>query len=142
MIISDNVWEHVSNPTEFLSEAKRVLKKGGLYFAKTPNKYHYMTLIAMNTPHWFHEFYNSLRGRSHEDTFPTHYKLNSRFDIDKWAEKVGFEVTFFETYEGRPEYLKISSILYLFGVIYERVVNWSKFFEKFRVVSVVALRKI
>ena len=141
IIISDNVWEHVCNPNEFLPEVRRVLRKGGLYLAKTPNKYHYMTFIAMNTPHWFHKFYNLLRGRSHEDTFPTYYRLNSRFDINKWARKVGFEISFFKTYEGRPEYLKILSLLYLLGVLYERVVNCSKLLEKFRIVCVVVLKK-
>lgn len=142
VVISDNVLEHVFNPKKFLSEVKRVLKKDGLYFAKTPNKYHYMTFVAMITPHWFHEFYNSLRGRSHEDTFETYYKLNTRSDIEKWAKNVGLELSFLKTHEGRPEYLKISKILYLAGIFYERIVNSLSFFDRFRIVHFVALRKI
>lgn len=141
IVISDNVLEHVRSPEQLFSEVRRVLKSDGLYLAKTPNRYHYMTFVAMHTPHWFHQFYNSLRGRSHDDTYPTYYRINSRSDISRWARELGFEISLFETCEGRPEYLKISSLLYLLGVLYERIVNSSKLLEKFRIVCVVVLRK-
>ena len=142
IVVSDNVWEHVAKPEEFLEEVWRVLKPGGLYLAKTPNELHYVPLLAKLTPHWFHQFYNSLRGRSADDTFETHYKLNSRNTVFRHAKETGFEVDFFKSYEGRPEYLRISSLIYPFGIIYERLVNLSKRFERFRVIHIVVLRKM
>jgi len=141
IVISDNVWEHVEKPGDFLEEIRRVLKPGGQYLAKTPNKLHYVPLLANMTPHWFHQLYNSLRGRSADDTFETHYKLNSRAAIFRHAREAGFVVDFFKSYEGRPEYLRISSLTYLFGIVYERLVNLSRLFERFRVIHIVILRK-
>ncbi len=62
IVISNNVIEHVRDVNRYLQEIHRVLKPGGHFVAKTPNKLHYVTLIARITPHWFHEFYNRLRG--------------------------------------------------------------------------------
>jgi 2-polyprenyl-3-methyl-5-hydroxy-6-metoxy-1,4-benzoquinol methylase len=76
VIICDNVLEHVTNPQRFFRESYRVLKSKGIFLTKTPNRYHYVPIIAMFTPTWLHKFINSLRGRQEEDTFPTVYKVN------------------------------------------------------------------
>lgn len=141
LAISDNVWEHVGRPGMFLREIRRVLKPGGRYFAKTPNIAHYVPLIARITPHRFHVFINSLRGRSHIDTFETCYKLNSRREIFDNAAEAGFEVDYFHSFEGRPEYLRISPLTYPFGIAYERLVNLSTLLERFRVIHIVVLCK-
>ena len=77
LVFSDNVMEHIQDPDIVLKEIYRVLKPGGCFLSKTPNKWHYMPTIARLTPTWFHRFYNKLRGRESFDTFPTAYKLNS-----------------------------------------------------------------
>src|SRR5258708_29157835 len=78
VIICQNVMEHIENPLVMLTQVKRVLKKGGLFFVKTPNRNHYITLAARATPHGFHQWYNKLRGRDEEDTFQTLYNFNSK----------------------------------------------------------------
>lgn len=123
LIFSDNVMEHIDAPDVVLKELARVLKPGGLLLFKTPNKYHYMPLIARITPLWFHRFYNRLRGRSEVDTFPTRYRLNSRRDIEREAGAAGFAVRRIDIIEGRPEYLRMFSPTYLLGYLYERLVN-------------------
>jgi SAM-dependent methyltransferase len=70
VVFADNVLEHLMEPRVVFSEVHRVLKPGGVFLAKTPNKWHYMPTIARLTPHAFHRFYNRMRGRNSEDTFP------------------------------------------------------------------------
>ena len=42
IIVCDNVLEHIAEPDAFIEEVSRLLKPGGLFLGKTPNKYHYM----------------------------------------------------------------------------------------------------
>jgi len=53
----------------------RVLKPGGVFLFKTPNKTHSMPTLARLTPHRFHPFVNRLRGRVEADAFPTRYEV-------------------------------------------------------------------
>ena len=140
LIICDNVLEHISDKEAFLKEVKRVLKPGCLFMAKTPNFYHYMPIIASLTPDCFHEFYNKLRGRTEDDTFPTLYRLNTKRSISKSAKKTGFSVEKISYFEGRPEYLRINFLTYIFGIIYERIVNIFKL-NCFKIILICELKK-
>lgn len=141
LVISDNVLEHLENPGKVFAEISRVLKSNGKLLIKTPNKWHYMSLIASYTPHWFHVFYNSLRGRKESDTFPTQYRVNTPKAIETCANRSGLKVEEILLIEGRPEYLRISFISYLFGLIYERIVNRFDALAKFRIVMIAVMVK-
>jgi SAM-dependent methyltransferase len=141
IIFSDNVLEHLEQPLEVFREVERVLKPGGLFFFKTPNKWHYMPTVARLTPHWFHQFVNKIRGRAEVDTFPTRYCANSRHTIQRLAGATGLELVSLEAFEGRPEYLRIFAITYLIGMVYERLVNSSDAFKMFRIVLIGSMKK-
>lgn len=141
IVIMDNVAEHLVNPDKVFSEIFRVLKSGGELLLKTPNKYHYMPLAAIITPTSFHQYYNRLRGREIEDTFPTAYKANTRKSIQSISSKIGFKVSDLILTEGRPEYMRVSIFLYIFGIIYERIVNSFELFKGFRVLIIGILKK-
>ncbi|MDE3052051.1 MAG: class I SAM-dependent methyltransferase, partial [Nitrospirota bacterium] len=68
LVIANNVMEHIADPYGVYREVYRVLKPGGRFLFKTPNKWHYMPLIARFTPLRFHQYINRIRGRSAEDT--------------------------------------------------------------------------
>lgn len=141
VVFADNVLEHLAKPSEVFAEVWRVLKPGGVFLAKTPNKWHYMPLIARATPHAFHQFINRLRGRHSEDTFPTLYRVNTPRDIAHYANEAGFRVKRIKLIEGRPEYLRLVAPTYVLGLLYERLVNSLGFLSRFRVLLIAVLEK-
>jgi len=141
VVFSDNVLEHLATPEQVFEEIGRVLKPGGVFLFKTPNRFHYMPLIARLTPHRFHRFVNKLRGRETVDTFPTLYRANSRGQVKRLAAGTGFSVTKIDLIEGRPEYTRIFCPLYVVGIAYERLVNLSSLLSGMRVLMVGVLSK-
>jgi SAM-dependent methyltransferase len=79
LIVSDYVFEHVEDAGHVARELQRVLKKDGWFVVRTPNRNGYLRLAASLIPNSLHVA--ALRyiqpHRKAEDTFPTHYKLNS-----------------------------------------------------------------
>lgn len=142
LVFSDNVLEHLTEPLTVFREVARVLKPGGVFLFKTPNKWHYMPAVARVTPHGFHQFVNRLRGRAEVDTFPTRYRANSRRDVARLAADSGLCVETVELVEGRPEYLRLSWPTYLLGAAYERLVNLSDVFAPLRILLLGTLRKV
>jgi SAM-dependent methyltransferase len=136
LVLSDFVLEHVNNPKLFLGEVYRVLKPGGKFFFRTPNKYHYVSLIARFTPHWFHNLVaNRVRGlneNTHEP-YPTYHRLNSKKDITQLANQLGFSKIELLFVEANPSYLMFHEIPFLLGVFYERLVNRFVLLEQLRV---------
>ncbi len=141
LVFSDNVLEHLDDPVSIFKEIYRVLKPGGIFIAKTPNKYHYMPAIARITPTWFHRLYNKWRGRATEDTFPTRYRANSQADLRSQALLAGFSVSSISSIEGRPEYLRMTFPTYLCGLLYERAVNSFEFLSRFRCILIIKMER-
>jgi SAM-dependent methyltransferase len=141
VVFSDNVLEHIEEPLQVFREVARVLKPGGVFLFKTPNKYHYMPVIARLTPHVFHQYINRLRGRAEVDTFPTRYYANTRGDVIRLATEAELLVEQIELIEGRPEYMRMTWPSYLVGMVYERIVNASELFAMLRILLVGILRK-
>jgi len=141
LVFSDNVLEHLEHPHEVFVEVHRVLKPGGIFLVKTPNKRHYVPLIARLTPLWFHRAFNRMRGREYEDTFPTQYRANSVSDFQDLANASKLELESVRLVEGRPEYLRFSSVTYVLGWWYERLVNRFDALSGFRVLLIGEFRK-
>jgi ubiquinone/menaquinone biosynthesis C-methylase UbiE len=142
--ISNYVIEHISDVRGHLKEVHRVLKPGGLYIFRTPNRFHYVTLVASVTPHWFHKLVanrlRSIRSDSH-DPYPTFYRLNSRSAIVRHAQQLGFEVTQFRIIEKEPSYGMASRVFFLAFMGYERFVNSRETFAGLRANILALLRK-
>ena len=142
LVFADNVLEHLPDPVAVFKEVQRVLRSNGVFIAKTPNKWHYMPIAARLTPHWFHVWYEKIRGRQEDDIFPTLYRANSERDVKIAAKAAQLDVEIIEFIEGRPEYLRVSSVSYIFGWVYERIVNFFASLMRFRILIVVRLKKV
>lgn len=141
LVFADNVMEHIENPYKVLTEISRVLKPNGVFLFKTPNRFHYMPLIARITPISFHKYINRMRGRESADTFPTFYRANSKSQLFDLTLQTDFTLNSLEFIEGRPEYLRFTFLTYLFGLLYERFVNSSDMFSAYRVLIIAELHK-
>lgn len=142
LIFADNVMEHLEDPEGVFAEAKRVLKPGGLLLFKTPNRWHYMPIIARATPLSFHKFVNQLRGRAGVDTFKTFYRANSKHQVNAVVQKIGLHVSKINLIEGRPEYLRFNTLFYCIGILYEKLVNSHSILSYFRILMIVEIQKI
>lgn len=135
------VLEHVERPDRFCAEVARVLKPGGEFWALTPNRKHYVPLIARLTPTRFHKWFNETREHNSEDTFPTFYRLNSPFTLRKHFGSVGMDDICMDAVEVRPNYLDFSLPTFLAGAVYERIVNSTELLRAFRVNYICGFRK-
>jgi hypothetical protein len=128
-------------PGRVWGEVARVLRPGGLFHFKTPNKWHYVSMLARITPHWFHEQIASARGRRMASTFETYYKANTIRTLRQLAAEAGLVPEEVRFVEWRPEYCRLHPVLYACGIAYERLVNSAELFAPFRVVLVGSFRK-
>lgn len=142
-----SIWvnEHIEHPEIHCREIYRVLKPGGRYIFNTPNKYHYASMIACFTPHWFHVLVaNRVRNlpKTHHEPHPTFYRFNSRKQCRLLLGQAGLEMEILMLTEMSPYYLRFSRIAYLAGVAYERVVNSTNLLENLRRNILCVARKV
>ena len=133
--VSNYVLEHVDDPEDHLSEVRRVLKPGAPYIFRTPNRFHYVTLVSAYTPHWFHRLVVKRLQQSpaeRHDPYPTRYRINTPRAIARWARAAGLEVDRLRMVEKDPQYGFSSRVLFLGFMAYERVVNSTEILRRFR----------
>lgn len=143
--VSNYVLEHVEDPGAHLREVARVLKPGGVYLARTPNKHHYVALVSALTPHAFHVLMaHRLRRNPAEahDPYPTFYRMNSAADLNHLVgASRDLTIEEMEHVEKEPSYGMIHPVVFLILMAYERLVNRFKALERFRANLIVAFRK-
>jgi SAM-dependent methyltransferase len=93
LIVSDWTLEHVDDPSTFGAEVHRILRSGGWFCARTPNKWGLIGIGARAIPNALHA--RVLRilqpHRDEVDVFPTVYLLNTRRHLRKHFSKDDWE---------------------------------------------------
>jgi len=123
LIISDWVLEHVVDPVAFAAEVYRILKPGGWFCARTPNKWGFVALGARLVPPWIESkvLARLQPDRGEEDIFPKVYKMNTRRALEKWlSPELWHTYTYFSN--PRPAYHGNSTFLFQALSFYQRVV--------------------
>lgn len=142
--VSNYVVEHVSSPRQHLEEVQRVLRPGGRYVFRTPNRWHYVYLVASITPYSFHRLVaNRLRALppdAHEP-YPTVYGMNTASVVRNLAAGAGLTVDLIRLVEKEPSYGLAARTLFMPMMAYERVVNSSPAFAGLRSTLLVVLRR-
>ena len=142
--VSNYVLEHVADAEMHFQEVARVLRPGGLYFFRTPNIWHYVTLGSRLLPHSMHlKLANRLRGISGHDPYPTHYCANSRNALKRLCSQARLKPLRLEMIEAEPSYGRAHPLLFYPMMGYERVVNRFHWAERFRanILGIIASRK-
>lgn len=116
LIVSDFVLEHIDNPGAFFTEVARVLKPGGVFCARTPNRIGYVGLAASLIPNRRHAQVLKVaqESRKEMDIFPTYYRVNTVWAVRRAFRQVGLEGVAYG-YEAEPSYLQFSALAYVLG---------------------------
>lgn len=122
MIICDFVLEHLQTPEEYFREAKRVLKKDGYMCIRTPNLMSYFGILVSLIPKSFHGWLigRLQPGRDAADVFPKFNRCNTIRKIGSHLKSNGFDGCVYG-FESEPRYFDTNRVLYLFGVVLQRL---------------------
>ena len=123
MAIVSHVAEHLTEPEPVFRELARVLRPGGRLLLLTPNRWHYVPLVARLMPHRVHLLFNNWRGIDSRDIFRTAYRANTASRLRELSAQAGLVVDRLDRSETEPEYLAFHIVPYTLGVAYERLVN-------------------
>ena len=121
------VLEHVTHPDAFFSACRHLLKPGGMFFAVTPNMWHYFGLATKITStlkmnEWL---LDRLIGKQAKEAyhFPTFYRVNSLSAIRNMLIRTGFNDVEFRCFDNWIEYRYVlPRQLHWFPKLYSRLV--------------------
>ena len=127
------VMEHLENPAAALREIARVLKPGGRYIALTPSFWDYGSIIAWIVPNAFHgKIVKFSEGRDEVDTFPTHYRANTKTALRRLAEDAGLQIDSAEYLGQYPTYFRWNRPLFRLATQYEKFIARYRFLHPLR----------
>ncbi len=121
LLVSDHALEHLKDPRQFFSEARRVIRSSGYLCFRTPNRWGYPALFSQIVPNHEHtRVLEKVKDRVKEqDVFVTYYKANTLPFLRSLMRQNGFEAIVYG-YAPEPSYLSFSKAAYWLGVLHQR----------------------
>jgi 2-polyprenyl-3-methyl-5-hydroxy-6-metoxy-1,4-benzoquinol methylase len=97
------VLEHISDPLAFFTACRRLLKPGGMFFALTPNMWHYFGLVTkvcgrLGIEDWMLDRLMRAEQKA-QYHFPTTYHVNSLRSIRHMLTHTGFQYVEFRCFD-------------------------------------------
>lgn len=142
--VSNYAFEHVTDPAGLCRELSRVLRPGGSLIFRTPNAWHYSTILARLIPDALHcgviRWACNLPDQAH-DPYPVLLRMNTRPRCRKMLRAAGFDVNVLECVESAPAYGMSMRLLFYPMLAWERIVNAGGALEDLRSVVICVARK-
>jgi SAM-dependent methyltransferase len=124
LVVCRSVLEHLADPQPVFGEIARVLRPGGSFVFLTPSRYDYVSVAARLLPNRWHPWIvRRLEGRAELDTFPTHYRANSRGAVARLATAAGLRPALMRYLNHHPTYFMFSPLLYRLVAGYDHVIS-------------------
>jgi SAM-dependent methyltransferase len=141
LVICKHVLEHLDEPESAFHELARVLRPRGRLLILTPNRFHYVPLLASLLPASCQRLVASGRGLTREEVHPALYRANTPRRLRRLARQAGLRIAVLRLFETPPVYLAFHPVAFALGVAYERLVNRFEALAPLRVNLLAVLRK-
>jgi len=138
--VSDYVMEHLKNPLLVSQEINRVLVPGGIFLFRTPNIFHYVSVVSRFLPALLSNWSRNLPDDAREP-YKAFYRFNSISKCRRLLAAAGFEIKGMSLIEKEPSYGMKSRLLFFPMLAYERLVNSLELFCHFRANILCAAKK-
>ncbi len=141
-IISQDLFEHIPNPSLMISDMHRVLKPGGKVIFKIPNKHSVFGLFTRFTPYRYHKIYWKITLSEYPDVTPTFYNFNDKKTIERLSKENGFNIENLEYYCSFPPAPSILPFfIYIPYIMILKIINTSKLLKQYSDVIVCCIKK-
>jgi 2-polyprenyl-3-methyl-5-hydroxy-6-metoxy-1,4-benzoquinol methylase len=139
LVTANMVLEHSENPQSLMTEVWRVLRPNGRFIFHTPNKYFPASIVASFLPkHIKSGLVELFTLRRAKDVYPTYYRVNTRSEIVRCSQRIGFDVEQLDVLESLT--YSPYRALFLSNLIMARLLRW-KALKKFQADFLVTLSK-
>jgi 2-polyprenyl-3-methyl-5-hydroxy-6-metoxy-1,4-benzoquinol methylase len=143
VVVGNYVMEHVEFPEKVTAEVYRILRPGGVFVFRTPNLLHPVGAVSALTSDWLRRWLLTTTKplREGSEFYPTFYRMNTEARCRNILRRAGFDIEEVALIEKEPSYGMRSRALFLLFLGWERAVNRSGTFARFRANLLCAARK-
>ena len=122
VVVIRSVVEHLEDPVATFRELARVTKPGGTILMNLPNKWDYVSVLAMLAGPLKTQVLKSVVRTQWED-FPVLYRANTRRAVTRTARAAGLRIEQFRPLPSQPSYLSFFVPFYVLGACYQFAIS-------------------